>query len=187
MNKKSNRKPRGILNMSERELEYFRKNFNEAAELHGKIGKLYQVDTETQVNTDEYYNHKTPVDVAYTLNENPSKAQLLKLGWYTEDESAKPLLCTLTFLDYDGNPIYPSEGAILEVSARSDPHNLKEFQTQKFDIVKVSTDYDLCLFTCNLAPHRETLRPAEPVPTETDMYNENRYFNRKMIGVDDLK
>ena len=181
------RKPRGILNMTEKELKYFRENFNESAELHGKIGKLYQVDTETQVNTDEYYNHKAPVDVAYTLNENPSRAQLLKLGWYTEDSSSKPILCTLTFLDYDGNPIYPSEGAILEVSVRSDPHNLSQFETRKFDIVQVYTDYDLCLFTCNLVPHRDVLRPQNPVPTPENMYNENRYFKRKMIGVDDLK
>lgn len=181
------RKPRGILSMTEKELKYFRENFNESAELHGKIGKLYQVDTETQVNTDEYYNHKAPVDVAYTLNENPSRAQLLKLGWYTEDSSSKPILCTLTFLDYDGNPIYPSEGAILEVSVRSDPHNLSQFETRKFDIVQVYTDYDLCLFTCNLAPHREVLKPQNPVPTPENMYNENRYFKRKMIGVDDLK
>lgn len=181
------RKPRGILNMTEKELKYFRENFNESAELHGKIGKLYQVDTETQVNTDEYYNHKIPVDVAYTLNENPSRAQLLKLGWYTEDSSSKPILCTLTFLDYDGNPIYPSEGAILEVSVRSDPHNLSQFETRKFDIVQVYTDYDLCLFTCNLVPHREVLKPQNPVPTPENMYNENRYFKRKMIGVDDLK
>lgn len=181
------RKPRGILSMSERELKYFRENFNESAELHGKIGKLYQVDTETQVNTDEYYNHKTPVDVAYTLNENPSRAQLLKLGWYTEDSSSKPILCTLTFLDYDGNPIYPSEGAILEVSVRSDPHNLSQFETRKFDIVQVYTDYDLCLFTCNLVPHRDVLKPQNPVPTPENIYNENRYFKRKMIGVDDLK
>lgn len=181
------RKPRGILNMTEKELKYFRENFNESAELHGKIGKLYQVDTETQVNTDEYYNHKTPVDVAYTLNENPSRAQLLKLGWYTEDSSSKPILCTLTFLDYDGNPIYPSEGAILEVSVRSDPHNLSQFEAKKFDIVQVYTDYDLCLFTCNLVPHREVLKPQNPVPTPENMYNENRYFKRKMIGVDDLK
>lgn len=181
------RKPRGILNMTEKELKYFRENFNESAELHGKIGKLYQVDTETQVNTDEYYNHKAPVDVAYTLNENPSRAQLLKLGWYTEDSSSKPILCTLTFLDYDGNPIYPSEGAILEVSVRSDPHNLSQFETRKFDIVQVYTDYDLCLFTCNLVPHREVLKPQNPVPTPENMYNENRYFKRKMIGVDDLK
>lgn len=181
------RKPRGILNMTEKELKYFRENFNESAELHGKIGKLYQVDTETQINTDEYYNHKTPVDVAYTLNENPSRAQLLKLGWYTEDSSSKPILCTLTFLDYDGNPIYPSEGAILEVSVRSDPHNLSQFETRKFDIVQVYTDYDLCLFTCNLVSHREVLKPQNPVPTPENMYNENRYFKRKMIGVDDLK
>lgn len=181
------RKPRGILNMTEKELKYFRENFNESAELHGKIGKLYQVDTETQVNTDEYYNHKTPVDVAYTLNENPSRAQLLKLGWYTEDSSSKPILCTLTFLDYDGNPIYPSEGAILEVSVRSDPHNLSQFETRKFDVVQVYTDYDLCLFTCNLVPHREVLKPQNPVPIPENMYNENRYFKRKMIGVDDLK
>ena len=181
------RKPRGLLSMSNKELEYFRRNFNESANLHGKIGKLYQVRKESQINTDEYYTYETPVDVAYTLNENPSKAQLLKLGWFTEDESSKPILATLTFLDLNGEIINPSEGAILEISARSNPSNLDQFETRKFDIVKVNVDYDLCLFTWNLAPHRAQLTPVSPNPTPNDMFNENQFLKRKTIGVEDLK
>ncbi len=60
-------------------------------------------------------------------------------------------------------------------------------QTLKFDIVQVQTDYDMAMFICNLAPHREQLKPINPVPTEKDMTNENRFLNRKIIGEEDLR
>ena len=40
----------------------YRKNFVEGANLQGRSGNLYEVDTENQVNTDEYYNHKNLYD-----------------------------------------------------------------------------------------------------------------------------
>lgn len=169
-----------------REIEMYRKNFVEGANLQGRSGNLYEVDTENQVNTDEYYTWKSPVIVSYYLVENPKKSILLKYGWFTEDKDNQPIICYLTFKDANDNPINPSEGAILEISARLDPHNGNSFQTEKFDIVKVATDYDLAMFICNLAPHRTQLKPINPVPTETDIINENRFFNRKLIGEDDL-
>ena len=180
------KKTRGKLYLSNREIELYRRNFVEGANLQGRSGLLYQVDTEHQVNTDEYYNWKSPVDISYYLVENPKKSVLQKYGWYVEDKSNQPLLCYLTFNDVKNNPIYPSEGAILEISARLDPHNEHSIQTQKFDIVKVSTDYDLAKFICNLAPHRKHIKPINPVPTSEDPTNENRYFNRKLIGEKDL-
>jgi len=180
------KKPRGKLYPSFREIEMYRKNFVEGANLQGRSGFLYQVDTESQVNTDEYYNWKSPVEVSYYLVENPNKSILLKYGWYVEDKEKQPILCYLTFKDADDNPINPSEGAILEVSSRLDPHNGESFITQKFDIVKVTTDYDLAMFICNLAPHREHTTPINPVPTPNDPANENRWFNRKLIGEEDL-
>ena len=177
---------RGSLFPSFREIELYRKNFVEGASLQGRSGNLYEVDTENQINTDEYYTWKSPVEVSYYLIENPKKSILLRYGWYTEDSDSKPILCYLTFKDSNGNNINPSEGAILEISTRLDPHDKDSYETVKFDIVKVSTDYDLAMFICNLAPHRKHLRPSNPVPTPNDPYNENRYFNRKLIGVEDL-
>lgn len=181
------KKPRGRLYPSFREIELYRKNFVEGANLQGRSGYLYQVNSESQVNTDEYYTWKTPVVVSYYLIENPKKSILQKYGWYVEDKDNQPILCYLTFKDADSNPINPSEGAILEVSTRLDPHNGDSYQTQKFDIVKVTTDYDLAMFICNLAPHRKHALPINPVATPKDMSNENRFFNRKLIGVEDLK
>ena len=182
----STKKPRGTLYPSFREIEMYRKNFVEGANLQGRSGYLYEVDTETQVNTDEYYTWKSPVEISYYLVENPRKSTLLKYGWYTEDSDNKPILCYLTFKDKNNKPINPSEGAIIEISVRNDPHDGQSFETNKFDIVKVSTDYDLAMFICNLAPHRKHLNPVNPVPTSNDPTNENRYFDRKLIGVDDL-
>lgn len=182
----SDKKFRGKLYPSFREIEMYRKHFVEGANLQGRSGLLYEVLTENQVNTDEYYQWKTPVTVSYYLVENPKKAQLLKYGWYTEGSDSKPILCYLTFKDSEDNNINPSEGAILEISARLDPHNENSYQTEKFDIVDVKTDLDLAMFICNLAPHRKQLTPTNPVPTPNDMTNENRFLNRKLIGEEDL-
>jgi hypothetical protein len=176
---------RGALYPSFKELDLYRKQFVEGATLQGRIGNLYQVDRESQINTDEYYDWKSPVEVSYYLIDNPKKSVLLKYGWYTEDKSNLPIIAYLTFRDINNNPIYPSEGAILEISARLDP-NGETFQTEKFDVVKVATDLDLAMFICNLAPHRKRLDPKNPVPTKDDITNENRFFDRKLIGEEDL-
>ena len=179
-------KSTGKLMPSFREIELYRKRFEEGANLKGRSGLLYQIDESKQLNTDEIYQYKTPVTVSYYLIENPRKAQLLKLGWFNEDNDTKPILCYLTYLDSDGKPINPSEGAILEISTRLNPHQ-KDYETLKFDIVRVSTDYELSMFICNLAPHREQLKPVNPTQTPEDMINENRFLNRKLYGEGDLK
>ena len=179
--------PRGKLLMSNKELEYYRKNFVESALLFGRIGNLYQVDQTIQVDTDYDYKYKAPVEVAYALIENPSKSLLQKHDWYVENPQNKPIIATLTFYDIDDNKIYPSEGAILEISTRSDPHNLEQFETKKFDIVAVNVDYDLALFNCNLAPHRDKLRPQNPVATPDDIYVEQKFFNKKDLSIEDLR
>ena len=179
-------KSTGKLMPSFREIELYRKRFEEGANLKGRSGLLYQVKENKQINTDEIYQYESPVTVSYYLVENPKKSVLLKLGWFSEDSDFRPILCYLTYLDKDGKPINPSEGAILEISARLNPHS-KEYETLKFDIVRVQTDYELSMFVCNLAPHREQLKPINPVQTSNDMVNENRYFNRRLIGEEDLK
>ena len=180
------KKPRGKLYPSEREIEYYRKRFVEGASLEGRSGYLYQVEDFTQVNTDTYYTYEKPVEVSYYLINNPKKSLLLKLGWYVENSENVPILCYLTFLDSSNKPINPSEGSILEVSSRKTPHNFSS-DTHKFDIVNVFTDFDMNMFICNLTPHREKIKPANPLPTSEDPTNENRWFNIKLIGEDDLR
>lgn len=179
-------KSTGKLMPSFREIELYRKRFEEGANLQGRNGLLYQVQDTKSINTDNTYTYKTPVTVSYYLIENPKKSVLLKLGWYTEDSDSKPIVCYLTYLDSEGKPIYPSEGAILEISTRLNPHT-QEYQTVQFDIVKVQTDYELAMFICNLAPHRTQLKPVNPVQIPLDIINENRFLNRKLIGEEDLR
>lgn len=179
-------KVKGKLFMSEREIEYFRDRFVEGAQMMGRSGKLYQVESLKQVNTDTYYNYKEPVLVSYYLVENPKKSLLQRYGWYRENPDYKPVLCSLPFKDDNGDDIEPTEGAIVEVSGRAKPHSA-EYETRKFDVVNVYTDYDMNVFMCNLTPHREFAEPEQPIPTPTDPLNENRWFGRKLIGEEDLK
>ena len=66
-------KTRGKLYLSQRELDLYRKNFVEGANLEGRLGNLYQVETQDQINTDEYYTWKSAVLVSYYLVQNPKK------------------------------------------------------------------------------------------------------------------
>ena len=176
----------GKLMPSFKEIDLMRKVFEEGANLQGRSGLLYQVDESKQFNTDEEYKYKAPVRVSYYLSQNPKKSVLMKYGWYTEDADSKPIICFLTFLDSDNSPIYPSEGAILELSARLEPHVYQDYQSTQFDIVKVQTDLDQAMFICNLAPHRIRLKQNQPMQTPEDMGNENVFLKRRIIGEDDL-
>lgn len=181
------KKTRGKLYPSDREIEFYRKRFVEGADLMGRTGLLYQVKSFEQVNTDTYYDYDKPVQVSYYLIQNPKKSVLLKYGWYTENSDNVPILCYLTFYDDEEKPINPSEGAILEISVRRLPHqSLSEVQTEKFSIVNVSTDFDMNMFICNLVPYRKKEKPAQPLPSSEDPTNENRWFNIKLVGEDDL-
>ena len=64
------KKVRGSLYPSFREIELYRKNFVEGANLQGRSGLLYEVQDIEQVNTDEYYIWKSPVNVSYYLLNN---------------------------------------------------------------------------------------------------------------------
>lgn len=181
------KKTRGKLYPSDREIEYYRKRFVEGAQLEGRTGLLHQVKSFKQVNTDTYYTYESPVQVSYYLTQNPKKSILLKLGWYSENSDNVPILCYLNFYDDSGNPINPSEGAIVEISSRRLPHqSLSDVQTIKFSIVNVSTDFDMNMFICNLVPYRNKEKPAQPLPTSADPTNENRWFDIKLLGEDDL-
>lgn len=173
---------KGSLLPSEREIEYFRENFVEGANQKGRIGLLYQIDEANTKNigTDSFYNYKPPVEVSYYLVQNPKLKVLQKIGWNPEDKNSKPMLCYLTYKDSEGNDIYPSEGAILEISAREMPHQ-SQYITNKFDIVSSTVDFEMNMFICNLAPHREYEEPVHDTESPRDPINENKWFNRKII------
>lgn len=184
----STKKTRGKLYPSEREIEYYRQNFVEGANLKGRTGLLYQVDQDQTINnnTDSFYIYKKPVPVSYYLIQNPRQKHLQKIGWNPEDKQSKPILCYLTFKDMNGKDIYPSEGAILEISAREVPHGM-EYVANKFDIVSSTMDFEMNMFICNLAPHRELAKPHSDSNTSQDPINENKWFKRDIIYPEDKR
>lgn len=186
--KKNERKVRGSLYPSEREIELYRSRFVEGANQRGRTGLLYQVDWDNTENigTDSYYQHLAPVEVSYYLIENPKLKQLQRLGWNVEDNSTKPMLCYLTFKDSRGDDIDPTEGAILEVSYRATNHKMK-YKSEKFDILASKVDFELNMFICNLVPHREKTKPVNEAPRPQDPVNENKWFNRELVFPEDKK
>ena len=172
-------KVKGSLYPSERETELYRTYFVEGANLQGRVGLLHQVDTTKNINTDSSYTYLQAVEVSYYLVDRPKLKQLQRFGWNPEDKEHMPIICYLTFKDIKGNDILPSEGAVLEVSSRVQPH-LKEYASKKFDIVGVQVDFEMNMFICNLVPHRERLKPAQPLPTPGDPINEIRWFTEKV-------
>lgn len=180
-------KVRGKLYPSDREIELYRKRFVEAAGLQGRIGLLHQVDTkntETKFNDSKYYYLK-PVNVSYFLVNNPKLKLIQKYGWSKETKGYDPLICYLTFKDINGNNIEPTEGSILEISAREKAHE-SSYLSQKYDIVDMHIDFDMNMFVCNLVTHRDILEAAHTVNTKSDPVNENKWLTREDIIVDDI-
>ena len=173
------KKTKGKLYPSEREIELYRKRFVEGAQMLGRSGYLSQVDfSNTKIlGTDTEYVYLPKVPVSYYLIERPKLKHLHAFGWNPEDKQHKPILCYLTFKDSDGNDIEPTEGAILEVSARANPH-FSKYKTNMFDIVGVQVDFEMNMFICNLVPHRNRQKPVSSIPTSQDPINENKWFNR---------
>ena len=182
------KKTKGKLYPSEREIELYRQRFVEGAQMLGRSGLLHQVDTSRTKNfgTDAEYIYLPEVPISYYLIERPKLKHLQAFGWNVEDKQHKPILCYLTFQDSKGNNINPTEGAILEVSARHAPHSTA-YISNKFDIVGVQVDFEMNMFICNLVPHRKKMKPVNPVPTSQDPINENKWFNRDVNYPEELK
>ena len=182
------KKTKGKLYPSEREIELYRKRFVEGAQLLGRSGYLHQVDNERTkfIGTDTEYIHLPEVPVSYYLIERPKLKQLQMFGWNPEDKNHKPIICYLTYQDSDGNDIEPTEGAILEVSARQTPHDM-QYIANKFDIVAAKVDFEMNMFICNLVPHREYAQPVNETETSQDPVNENKWFKRDIIYPEDKR
>lgn len=171
----------GILFPEENELDVYRSNFTEASERLGRNGLYYPVISEEVVNTDVYYTYGTPTNISYFLIDNPKVSLLNKFGWNPESADKKPILCYLSFLDSDYKEIEPSEGCIIELTTRKNPHGGFNTNTKKFQVVDSTTDYEMNMFVCNLAPYREKQKPNKTYPTPEDPNNDDMYFKRKTI------
>lgn len=163
------------------ELDMYRNNFTEAAERLGRNGLYYEVKTNEVVGTDTYYTYNTPTRISYMLIENPKATLLNRFGWNVEYPDKKPIICYLTFLDSDYNEIEPTEGSIIELSTRKNPHGEFSKDTRKFQVVEATTDFEMNMLVCKLAPYREVLKPVNPIPTPEDPNHEDVFFNRKTI------
>lgn len=171
----------GSLFPNEFELDVYRENFTEAAERLGRNGLYYPIKNETVINTDVYYEFGTPTNISYLLIENPKQSLLNRFGWNVEYPDKKPIICYLTFLDSEYKAIEPTEGCVIELTARKNPHGGFTTDTRKFQVVEATTDFEMNMFICKLAPYREMQKPINPVPTVEDPNHEDVFFNRKTI------
>lgn len=163
------------------ELDIYRSNFTEAAERLGRNGLYHPVIKEEVVNTDVYYTYGTPTNISYFLIENPKKSLLNRFGWNVEYPDMKPIICYITFLDSEYKEVEPSEGCIIELTTRKNPHGGFNTDTRKFQVVEATTDFEMNMFVCRLAPYRENIKPINPLPTPEDPNHEDVFFNRKTI------
>lgn len=171
----------GTLFPNQEELDVYRLNFNEASDRLGRKGLYYPVIKEEVVNTDVYYEWGTPTLISYMLIENPKMSLLNRFGWNVEYSDMKPIICYLTFLNNEYKEISPSEGCIIELSTRKNPHGSYSKDTKKFQVVEAVTDYEMNSFVCKLAPFREQQKPINPIPTPEDPNHDDVFFNRKTI------
>ena len=171
----------GSLFPSEDELDIYRSNFTEASDRLGRKGLYHPVVKEEVFQTDVYYEYGTPTRINYFLIENPKMSLLNRFGWNVEYPDTKPILCYLSFLDSEYKEITPSEGCVIELSTRKNPHGGFNKDTRKFQVVESKSDFEMNMFICKLAPYREKLKPVSPVPDSKDPMNEDMFFQRKTI------
>lgn len=167
------------------EIDYYRENFLEGAEMLGRTGNIYlPVDTKIDL-TDWIYNYDSPIPVSYYLVDNPQPRLLQKYGWYVEEKSRLPIVCYMTYLSKEYNSLPLQEGAILEISIR-ESFDSELYKSRRFLITAPQVDFEMHMFVCQLVPYEELQKPRQPIPTPEDPVNDNKYFKRKEYNVDDL-
>lgn len=175
---------KGSLLPDERALLYLRKQFVQSAKLQGRIGKFYQVRSFSIKGTDQKYVYEEPVDVAYHLNETPSRKLLTKYGWFVEDQEQLPILLYLTYHDLSDKPIRIDEGAQIELSGK---HSIREndIQTELFRITELRSDLELNQCICKIIPVRhEQKENVKVIADKKDPNLENVYLNREIYYED---
>ena len=170
---------KGSLLPSEKELKYFRKQFVQSAKQQGRLGKFYQVDEFNVRGTDPDYTYLKAVDVAYHINENPSRKLLTKYGWFVENEQP-PIVLTLTYYDINNQKINIDEGCKIELSGkRSIEEN--DIVTKQFLLTRVYTDLEMNQAVCTITPVREKQQEnVKVLADEKDPVLENVYLKRRV-------
>lgn len=169
---------KGSLLPSEKELKYFRKQFVQSAKLQGRIGKLYQIKEFTYHGTDQDYEYEKPVQVAYHLQENPSRKFLTQYGWQVEDHQQLPTILILTYYDLQNNPVKVEEGVLIELSGkRTITEN--DIVTELFQITAVHTDLEMNQAVCQIVPYRhKQVENVKVLADKKDPNLENVYIKR---------
>lgn len=168
---------RGTLLPSEKELKYFRKQFVQSAKLQGRVGNFYQVVSVTARDTDQDYEYKTPVEVAYHLNETPSRRFLTKYGWFVEGEPL-PIILTLPYYDIKNQPIEVDEGAKITLSGKRSIGK-DDILTKEFLITKITTDLEMNQAVCQITPVRELQEEnVKVLADKKDVALDNVYLRR---------
>lgn len=159
------------------ELSFLREQFVEATTLHGRLADFYQIDHEKWKNTDPDIIYKDPVKVSYTLDANPSVKTISRFGWFTEDQTALPILAYITFTDVDNKPIQIEEQCIIDIISMIDVAG--NTKVNKFKVQQVATDLELNQAVLNLIPYRETLKAGvRQLETVADPELEHKFTRR---------
>lgn len=169
---------KGSLLPSEKELKYFRKQFVQSAKLQGRIGRFFQVKDFKYMGTDQDYDYEKPTDVAYHINENPSRKFLTKYGWFVEDNQPTPTVLILPYYDINNKPIKIDEGALIELSGK---HSIEEndIVTETFQITTVYTDLEMNQAICQIVPKRhKQVENVKVLADKKDPNLENVYIKR---------
>ena len=172
---------KGSLLPDEKALLYLRKQFVQSAKLQGRIGKFYQVRSFSVKGTDQYYDYEKPVEVAYHLNETPSRRLLTKYGWFTDDTDQLPIILFLTYHDLNDKPIRIDEGAKIELSGKRSILN-NDVLTVPFLITDVRSDLELNQCICKITPIRDEQKEnVKVIADKKDPILENVYLNREIF------
>lgn len=143
----------GSLLPSNKELQYYRKQFIEAAQLQGYIGKLYRVKESIQNKLDTQYIYHRPIKVPYFLQDKPEISTLSKYGWFVEDRNQMPMIAFLTYLDDKYRNITLQEGDLLELS-KLQAVNSNVREKHLFQCIDPQVDTELLIFVTKLVPYR---------------------------------
>lgn len=171
---------KGSLLPDERALLYLRKQFVMSAKLQGRLGKFYQVRDFKVKGTDQEYTFEKPVEVAYHLNENPSRKILTRYGWQVEDNEQLPIILYLTYHDINDKPIRIDEGAKIELTGKQSIY-VNDTLTKMFRITEVRSDLELNQCVCKITPVREEQKENVKVIADAkDPGLENVYLNREI-------
>ena len=165
---------------NDKALEYLRKQFVMSAKMQGRLGNFYQVHDVKYRGTDQYYVYKDPVQVAYHLNETPSRKILLRYGWFTEDLQQLPIILFLTFYDIENKEILIQEGCKIEITGKRTIAS-KDTQTEQFQITELRTDLELNQCVCKVVPVREEQKEnVKVLADKKDPNLENVYLKREI-------